>query len=381
MHSTSPGSDAPGGDGATVDAEAASARCPAIYFDGVTNRRHTVELRFGPNLDLVENNTVLASWPYDDLRSADGAPLTLRLKCVSSLPLARLEVFDPAEQADVGVRARFLALERGGPAQTGRIIAWSLAAAVSVVLVIFYAMPLIAERLTPLIPFSFERHVGAVAANQVEAIFGRTCAGTQGSAALVKLVETLRQASHLDIALQPEVLASPMANAFAVPGGRIFLLNGLLQKAESPDELAGVIAHEMGHVSRRDQMRIMIEGGGTSFLVGLLFGDLTGSAAMIFATRGLLEVSYTREAERNADAFAIETMRTLGRSPAPMGELLFRITGAQGGGVAGILASHPLTEDRRALMRREDRPATGPEILSTAEWQALKSICHSLAAK
>jgi hypothetical protein len=68
----------------------------------VTNRPHAVVLRFGPNLDLVENNAVLASWPYDDLRSADGAPLTLRLKCVSSLPLARLEVFDPAEQADVG---------------------------------------------------------------------------------------------------------------------------------------------------------------------------------------------------------------------------------------------------------------------------------------
>lgn len=379
MHSTSPGSDAPSGDGAT----ASSARRPAIYFDGVTNRPHAVELRFGPNLDLVENNAVRASWPYDDLRSADGAPLTLRLKCVSSLPLARLEVFDPAEQADIGARARFLQSERGGPAQTGRIVAWSLAAAVSLVLIIAYGMPLIAERLTPLIPFSFEQRVGAVAANQVEAIFGRTCSGAQGSAAFVKLVETLRQASHLDIALQPEVLASPMANAFAVPGGRIFLLNGLLQKAASPDELAGVIAHELGHVRHRDQMRIMIEGGGMSFMVGLLFGDLTGSAAIIFATRGLLEVSYTRDAERNADAFAIETMHALGRSPAPMGELLFRITGAQGGQnrVIGILASHPLTEDRRALMRREDRAATGPEILSAGEWQALKAICRPEAAK
>jgi Zn-dependent protease with chaperone function len=376
MHSTSPGSDATSGDDAT-------ARRPAIYFDGVTNRRHAVEFRFGPNLDLVEDNVVLASWPYDDLRTADGAPHTLRLKCVSSLPLARLEVFDPAEQADIGARARFLESERGGPAQTGRIVAWSLAAAVSVVLIVFYGLPLFAERLTPLIPFSFEQRLGAVAANQVKAVFGGPCTGAQGSAAFVKLVETLRRASHLDIALQPEVLASPMANAFAVPGGRIFLLNGLLQKAESPDELAGVIAHEMGHVSHRDQMRVMIEDGGMSFLVGLLFGDITGSTAVIFATRGLLEVSYTRDAERNADAFAIDTMHALGRSPAPMGELLFRITGAQGGQsrLIGILASHPLTEDRRALMRREDRVATGPEILSAGEWQALKSVCRPAAAK
>jgi predicted Zn-dependent protease len=112
-----------------------------------------------------------------------------------------------------------------------------------------------------------------------------------------------------------------------------------------------------------------------------LFGDITGSAAAIFAARSLIDASYSRQAEGNADAFAIETMHALGRSPAPMGELLFRITGAQGNNSIGILASHPLTEERRELMRREDRPATGPEILSPAEWRALKNICLSQRAK
>jgi predicted Zn-dependent protease len=64
-----------------------------------------------------------------------------------------------------------------------------------------------------------------------------------------------------------------------------------------------------------------------------------------------------------------------------MGELLFRVTGAQGSRTIGILASHPLTEERRALMRREDRPVTGPEILSDAEWHALKDICRATSAK
>ena len=74
-------------------------------------------------------------------------------------------------------------------------------------------------------------------------------------------------------------------------------------------------------------------------------------------------------------------MHTLGRSPAPMGELLFRVTGAQGNHTIGILASHPLTEERRELMRQEDRPTTGPEIPSDAEWRALKAVCHSTKAK
>ena len=73
----------------------------------------------------------------------------------------------------------------------------------------------------------------------------------------------------------------------------------------------------------------MLQRGGTSFLIGLLFGDVTGSSAVIFVTRSLFDASYSREGEDEADAFAVETMHALGRSPAPMGELLFRITGAQ----------------------------------------------------
>ena len=57
-------------------------------------------------------------------------------------------------------------------------------------------------------------------------------------------------------------------------------------------------------------------------------GDITGSSAAIFTTRSLFQASYSREAEANADAFATDTMHALGRSPASMGELLFRVTGA-----------------------------------------------------
>jgi len=363
-------------------ADGAGLHRPACYFDGLTNRRHMVELRFGVKLDLIEDSVEVASWPYDDLRVVDGGKRTLRLKCVSSLPLARLEVLDPAAQAEIRARARLLDIEQGGRGHIGRIVAWSLAAIVSIFVVVIYGMPLIAERLTPLIPLSFERRLGDMADSQVRSIFGnRVCTNAEGNAAFSKLVEAVRQTSHMDMPLETKVLASTVPNAFALPGGKIYLLNGLLQKAQSADELAGVIAHEMGHVGHRDHTRMMIQRGGVSFLIGLLFGDVTGSTAVIFVTRSLFEVSYSREAEQSADAFAIQAMHALGRSPAPMGELLFRITGAQAGRTIGILATHPLTEDRRELMRREDRPASGPEILSDVEWQALKDICRPAKAR
>ena len=381
MDSTSPGSSPVSDSAASIAAAAGNKQ--AIYFDGTSNRRHTVQVRFGDGLDIIEDGATVASWPYGDLRAIDNGEGALRLKSVSALPLARLEVFDPSIQAEIRTRARYLEKDRGGGhAHTGRIVAWSLAAIVSIFVVVVYGMPLVAERLTPLIPLSFDRHLGAMADNQVRVIFGsRTCTNAEERAAFSKLVETVRQASHLDVPLQTEVLTSPVPNAFALPGGKIYLLNGLLQKAQSADELAGVLAHEMGHISHRDHTRMMIQRGGVSFLIGLLWGDITGSTAVIFTTRTLFEVSYSRDAEQNADAFAIEAMHGLGRSPAPMGELLFRITGAQGSRTIGILASHPLTEDRRELMRHEDRPATGPEILSDAEWQALKTICRPASAR
>ena len=96
-----------------------------MHFDGHTNRRHAVALRFGATLDIAEDGVDIASWPYDELRMVDGGPGTLRLKSVSALPLARLEVFDPAAQRQITEHARFLKGEGGGPAHTGRIVAFA----------------------------------------------------------------------------------------------------------------------------------------------------------------------------------------------------------------------------------------------------------------
>src|SRR5262249_37360344 len=196
-----------------------------------------------------------------------------------------------------------------------------------------------------------------------------------GHTAFLVLVNKLKDAGGLELPFQAHVMSSGMPNAFALPGGRIYLLDGLLQRARSPDELAGILAHELGHVQHRDGMRRLIQTGGTSFLFGLLFGDVTGAGAVIFVSRSMLDASYSRDAERNADAFAVGVMHKLGRSPTPSGELLFRITGAQTDKSLTILSSHPLTEERLAEMKKADRAATGPELLSAAQWAELKGIC------
>ena len=104
---------------------------------------------------------------------------------------------------------------------------------------------------------------------------------------------------------------------------------------------------------------------------------MTGSGAAIFAARTLMSSSYSRDVEQSADTFSIDVMGKLGRPIKPMGELLFRVTGKQGGNGLSILASHPLTEDRLKRMSEVQQTSDGPPLLTPQEWTALKAICAS----
>ena len=97
--------------------------------------------------------------------------------------------------------------------------------------------------------------------------------------------------------LKPAVVRRPEANAAALAGGYIYIFQGLIEKAESVDEVAGVIAHELGHVAHRDGTKALIQAGGLSFLFGMLLGDFVGGGAVVMAATSLLQSAYSREAE------------------------------------------------------------------------------------
>jgi Zn-dependent protease with chaperone function len=351
---------------------------PAIFFDGTSSRRRAATLVFSDALEIRSDEGVLARWAYADIRRADSPSGTLRLSCQTAPALARLEIRDAALAAEITSRCTMLDDHHLGRRGVARVVFWSLAATTSIVLMVLFGVPLAADRLAPLVPEGLERRIGEVAEKQVKLLFdGRVCDNPAGQQAFTKLVGALREQAGMDTSVQSAVLSSSIPNAFALPGGKVFLFDGLLAKAENPDEIAGVLAHELGHHKHRDNMRGLIHNGGTSFLIGLLFGDITGSSALIFASQTLVNASHSREQEGDADTFAIEVMQKLGRSAKPMGELLFRITGKEGGKGLSILSGHPLTEDRLARMTREHKSPSGPPLLTPEEWVALKDICKS----
>ncbi|HKS89720.1 MAG TPA: M48 family metallopeptidase [Stellaceae bacterium] len=353
---------------------------PAVFFDGRSSRRHLVTLAFAGRLEIadaaVPHRGPLASWPYDAVRRVDGPAGTLRLACAAAPPLARLELRDTADRARIIELCR--ALDGPGSAASvsiWRIAAASLAAAAAIFLMAWFGMPLLADRLSAAMPVSWEAPIGDALDPRVRALFGAACERPGGVAAVRKLVDRLGAAAQLPIKPDPVVLRSGMANAFAVPGGRVYLLSRLIAMARTPDELAGVLAHELGHVDHRDGLRRLIRNGGTSFLVGMMFGDVTGAGAVLLAGRMVLSASYSRADEQSADEFAVAVMHRLGRPTAPMGALLQRMTGSADVKIPALLRDHPLTPERKAMLDAANRPPSGPDLLDPGEWRDLKSVC------
>jgi len=359
-----------------------------IYFDGTTSARHELSVELAPETLLMvdADGDVVAEWPYADIEQLSAPKHVLRLGLRGEPVLARLEIHDPAFAAALDDRA--LTVDRSGTTDRRarmRVVAWSLVATLSLVAVAVFVVPELAARLAPLVPAGVERRLGEAVDAQVRATLDthklgeRLVCGSQpaeraGRAALQSLVTRLSQAAALPAPLTLAVIRRAEANAIALPGGRIYVFQGLLAKAGTPDELAGVIAHEIGHVVNRDGTRATLQGAGLSFLFGMLLGDFVGGGAVVLAARTLIQSSYSREVELAADAFGTQLVGRIGGDATALGTILTRIDGDRKPGVR-IWLDHPNVADRVRTIGAIAPPKSGTPLLDAEQWAALKRIC------
>lgn len=220
----------------------------------------------------------------------------------------------------------------------------------------------------PLIPHAWENRMGDA---MVGDFGGRFCHTPAGDAALHALVARIDPSGEArDVALAN----IPMENAVTLPGGRIILFDGLIQKAGSADEIAGVLGHELGHVRNRDTMTGLVRQLGLSVVLGGFSGNVGGYM------NGVLALSYGRKAESAADGVAINQLRAAAISPGATAGFFARMGGkgdaGQGAQAMTWLSSHPLSADRRKRFEKavqkgvRYRPALDP-----VQWRALRASC------
>lgn len=246
-----------------------------------------------------------------------------------------------------------------GPATIG----FALLSAIIVAIVL--AVP---QWLAPLVPYSVEQRLGDA---MIGDFGGRICHSEAGDAALAALARRLDDTpGDLEIA----VVDVPMVNAAALPGGKIVIFRGMLNEAKSSDELAGVLAHEIGHVRERHVMQSLIRQLGLSVVLGGANGDVGG------ALNSLLSLGYGRDAEREADRHSIAAMRAARISPDATAAFFDRLSKQAGEGeepsLFSYLSTHPHSKGRRdAFAASAQKGISYRPALSPQQWDALRTIC------
>ena len=306
------------------------------YNDGLTAQPRAVTVVLEEKGLRIDGQGVSSFWPYDRLRLLDeefgGAPFRLALAGQAE----RLTAEGPVPPEIFAVAPRLQAKRR----RPARGLAKALGAIVLAVLLLFFvlavAIPQGARWAAALVPEAWEEALGEQGYEQLRRILGglndpvALCEGPQGRGQLDRLAARLAGTST-GAAEMPRIsiLDHAVINAFALPGGRILVMRGLLDDVEGPDELAGVLAHEIGHIRERHALQGLMESLGIGFFFGLLLGDV-GTAAGAVGGDILLKQSYSRELERAADDHALEVLIDAGIDAGGLFRFFRRLSEKQG---------------------------------------------------
>jgi predicted Zn-dependent protease len=356
----------------------------AAYLDGrsAARRRATVRIgRTGLEITLADTNAQMR-WPYRDLRQTQGvyAGEQIRLERGGDLAEALLV-------ADVG----FLAALREAAPETrfhdparrrfrvGLTIAAGVAAVALAAALYLFGLPAAAAGAAARVPPAWEAKLGDAIMDHLAPAEER-CADAERQRRVDAIAAAvLGPAQPTPYTFKVAVVNSDVVNALAAPGGAIVVFHGLLQRTDSAEELAGVLAHEVQHILKRHATRAIFQHASAGVLMAAVVGDV--SAVVAFGLEGarmLGDLSMSRQAEAEADLEGMRLLHEAGIDTAGMVSFFEKLAAPHGDpGRGKYLMSHPAPRERlaslRALSARWPRPAA--RLMPDYDWDDIKTMC------
>jgi predicted Zn-dependent protease len=238
------------------------------------------------------------------------------------------------------------------------------------------------DRIVARIPARYEAELGAVAGGGLD----KAAITDPAVVAAVDRVSARLIAAMPDSPYRFKIVVVPdkAVNAFALPGGRIAVNAGLIAEAESPDELAGVLAHEMTHVLRRHSLRGIVQQLGVRTLFALVFSGRGDAAEALneFAP-GLLGLRFSRGQEAEADRGGMELLFAAGIPGEGMVRFFQRLSTQESGTARAMnfASDHPTSRGRFEELERlrTSRPAP-PPVAWDIDWALVRERCRAAAA-
>ena len=340
----------------------------ATLYDGTSGIAHPVVLDVeGSALDIARLDGARERVPADELSLIDRntAGLTSGRPAIDGWRL-RISAPLPPELDALFPRGH------GYGDWIDRVGLWRAAGGFALASALVVALGYLAPTmLAPLVPASVEKAYG----NALVGDFGgKYCSTPSGDAALKRLTTRLDpNAADLNV----RVVDLAVINAAALPAGNIVLFDKLLKTVNTPDELAGILAHEIAHVRKRHVTAAMIREFGIGIFATALGGTTGGNVD------GFVALNFTRRAEQEADGEAIASLQRAGISPAPTAAFFDRLGRAERAlgrlePALTYVSSHPLSNGRaKRFKTAKSERATYTPALTAREWTELRAICST----
>lgn len=227
---------------------------------------------------------------------------------------------------------------------------------VSVIMLYLVAIPWAADRAAELVPISWEQEAGEHTLAALESFgFNETQLPPERQQALQasfnRFVSELPERRDYRLLLRDW----DAPNAFALPGGSVVFTDDLLVLLDTDEEFLAVLAHEIGHLEHRHVLRSVLRSTSVAVLTAIVFGDVGGASSLIIAVPStLVYSSYSREFERDADAYAFAALRRRGLSPGAFASAMRKLAQSTGDLPEdwSYLSSHPQTSERISAAER-----------------------------
>lgn len=259
-------------------------------------------------------------------------------------------------------------------------IAAALAALPIIYAIFTWGIPFLAGPITAAIPLSWETQLGQFVQQEFtdkEHVCANADLTDTLDSIMAKLITPIQDSPY---EFRVTVVNSPMVNAMAAPGGYLIVFRGLLQKTDTPEELAGVLAHEIQHVMLRHGMRLIVQHVSMAFIIAALSGDASGMLSYgLQAAQTLQTLSYSREAENQADEQGLALLQQAGIHTEGMISFFEKISqNRKDTSPFQYFSTHPPpTERRKHLEDLASVHSTHYQDLSfKQDWNTIQDLCE-----